>query len=547
MPLALKNLHVVDESGPYVLERDVDVPLKRSTPQTKDDPLLVRANVYRPKKEGKFPVLCTYGPYGKDIPYEQFHSHSFADVNPHQKSKHSAWETPDPAFWTSNDYVVVRADERGSGNSPGKLDSMSSATCDGFVDVVEWAAVQPWSNGKVGLLEYWYDRQVGSNQYGLGGRTERNWGTDSLEGVLSAEELAENRADQTIDTAKYKFRDEEYYKSRDYDLADIEVPVLSVANWGAIHLHLRGNIFGYLGIGSKLKYLRFITGRHDLPFYYDEEVAVQKSFLDAFLKGVDPEGWSTPGKLPPVSLCIRRDNPGFNNPKAERDAFPRRPEMEWPLARTVYTDFHFCKSMGLERSSTSEVGEGLVTYTAPKGGVTFVSAPFEEETEMTGHPIVRLSVSAEADGDKVPSEIDVFATLRHIDANGKEVFYTGAVGDPVPLARGWLRVSLRATTKHPTEMSKIIPERDYLSTDVEPVKAGEVYTVDIEIWPTNSVFLPGDKVAIEISSGDSEGVSVFEHNHPDDRDPEKLGGLNAIHIGGEFQNFLRLPIIPAKE
>jgi len=62
MPLALKNLHVVDESGPYVLERDVDVPLKRSTPQTKDDPLLVRANVYRPQKEGKFPVLCTYGP-----------------------------------------------------------------------------------------------------------------------------------------------------------------------------------------------------------------------------------------------------------------------------------------------------------------------------------------------------------------------------------------------------------------------------------------------------------------------------------------------------
>lgn len=292
--------------------------------------------------------------------------------------------------------------------------SSSASTTRQFLDMLLYLTTNAW------LAEYWYDRQVGSNQYGLGGRTERNWGTDSLEGVLSAEELAENRADQTIDTAKYKFRDEEYYKSRDYDLADIEVPVLSVANWGAIHLHLRGNIFGYLGIGSKLKYLRFITGRHDLPFYYDEEVAVQKSFLDAFLKGVDPEGWSTPGKLPPVSLCIRRDNPGFNNPKAERDAFPRRPEMEWPLARTVYTDFHFCKSMGLERSSTSGVGEGLVTYTAPKGGVTFVSAPFEEETEMTGHPIVRLSVSAEADGDKVPSEIDVFATLRHIDANGKE-------------------------------------------------------------------------------------------------------------------------------
>ena len=46
----------------------------------------------------------------------------------------------------------MRADERGTGNSPGRLDSMSEATADGFFDVVEWAAEQPWSSGKVGLL-----------------------------------------------------------------------------------------------------------------------------------------------------------------------------------------------------------------------------------------------------------------------------------------------------------------------------------------------------------------------------------------------------------
>jgi len=48
--------------------------------------------------------------------------------------------------------VLVRADERGCGQSPGKLDSMSRSTSDGFFDVVEWAAEQPWSSGKVGLL-----------------------------------------------------------------------------------------------------------------------------------------------------------------------------------------------------------------------------------------------------------------------------------------------------------------------------------------------------------------------------------------------------------
>lgn len=95
--------------------------------------------------------------------------------------------------------------------------------------------------------------------------------------------------------------------------------------------------------GSKFKYLRCITGRHDLPFYYEEEVHVQRSFLDAFLKGEDREGWSIPGRLPPVDICLRRGNPGFNDAAAERAAFPRRKELAWPIARTLYTKFFLDK------------------------------------------------------------------------------------------------------------------------------------------------------------------------------------------------------------
>ena len=153
MPLALRDLHVVDDkSFDYIFERDVDIPLATAEPVLPDDPCLVRANVYRPRATGKFPVRVTYGPYGKDIPYRQFHAASFSEVIRKHKSTHSAWEVPDPLFWTSNGYVVVRADERGTGNSPGFLDSMSAATYDGFFDVVEWCADQPWSSGKVGLL-----------------------------------------------------------------------------------------------------------------------------------------------------------------------------------------------------------------------------------------------------------------------------------------------------------------------------------------------------------------------------------------------------------
>ena len=81
-----------------------------------------------------------------------FFAKSFSEVNPEHKSKYSAWETPDPVFWTSKGYVVVRADERGLGQSPGLVDTMSRGTSECFFDVVEWAADQEWSSGKVGLL-----------------------------------------------------------------------------------------------------------------------------------------------------------------------------------------------------------------------------------------------------------------------------------------------------------------------------------------------------------------------------------------------------------
>ena len=67
MPNQTRDISFVDkESFPYVFEQNVDVPIK--TFETG----LVRVNVYRPKTDVKVPVLVTYGPYGKDIPYAEY-------------------------------------------------------------------------------------------------------------------------------------------------------------------------------------------------------------------------------------------------------------------------------------------------------------------------------------------------------------------------------------------------------------------------------------------------------------------------------------------
>jgi predicted acyl esterase len=65
MPNEIQDLHTVDaDSFPYIFEQNATVKL-----QTSDG--LVRVNVFRPKTDEKVPVLCTYGPYGKDIPYKE--------------------------------------------------------------------------------------------------------------------------------------------------------------------------------------------------------------------------------------------------------------------------------------------------------------------------------------------------------------------------------------------------------------------------------------------------------------------------------------------
>jgi hypothetical protein len=55
-----------DENG-LIFEKNVSIPRKGTYP--------IRCNVYRPIAEKeKYPVLVTYGPYGKDIPYEKYAS-----------------------------------------------------------------------------------------------------------------------------------------------------------------------------------------------------------------------------------------------------------------------------------------------------------------------------------------------------------------------------------------------------------------------------------------------------------------------------------------
>jgi uncharacterized protein len=143
---------VVLKSGTtMIFQRDVAITLR--------DGHLVYANVYRPREGGRYPVILAQTIYGKDPNFRDGYKARFEELKqevPELCERSSCnlikWEVTDPERWLPEKYAVMIVDVRGSGKSPGLLDSLGPRETSDFYDVIEWAGTQSWSNGKVGLL-----------------------------------------------------------------------------------------------------------------------------------------------------------------------------------------------------------------------------------------------------------------------------------------------------------------------------------------------------------------------------------------------------------
>ena len=565
---------------------DWDVPI------TMDDGLVLRADIFRPIAEGRYPVLMTYGPYGKGLAFQEGYKTAWdimARENPDalagSTNQYQNWEVVDPEKWVPDGYVCIRVDSRGAGRSPGYLAHNNARETRDFHLCIEWAAVQPWCNGKVGLngISYyasnqwrvaasqpphlaaicawegwndayreshrhggiactfrknWQEMQVKTVQHGVGERGRKHPVTGELAcgpETLSEAELANNREDMWRAVLERE-TDTEWYRERSADLSRVTVPVLSAANWGGQGLHPRGNFEGYAGAASKQKWLEVHGGSHWAPFYTDYGVGLQKRFFDHFLKGVD-NGWD---RQPAVLLQVR--HPG--------ETFVERAEREWPLARTRWTRFHLDPD-GMRLSDKPPVSDATHTYEAMGEGATFSTGALEQATEITGPIALKLFVSSST------VDADIFAVLRVFDPAGKEVVFQGALDPHTPIAQGWLRASHREL-----DTSRSLPCRPYHThREKQLLVPGEVYELDVEIWPTCIVVPRGYSIALSIRGKDYEydgdaavlsnmknpmkGCGPFVHDDETDRPPAIFGGKVTLHTGPKHQAAVLLPVIPA--
>lgn len=66
-----------------------------------------------------------------------------------------------------------------------------------------------------------------------------------------------------------------------------------------------------------------------------------------------------------------------------------------------------------------------------------------------------------------------------------------------------------------------------------------VYEVDIEVWLTSVIVLPGNRLLIEVSSGDTYGSGLFLHQDSLDREARRFAGLNHSHFGNGVHNYVQ--------
>ena len=511
-----------------------EVTVERGVAAKMRDGVTLRADIYRPKADGKFPVLLVRTPYDKT-----------GEMNFGLRA-------------AARGYVVIAQDVRGRLTSEGEWYTFKNESQDGY-DTVEWAAALPYSNGKVGMFGGSY---VGATQYlaaiakpphlaGIcptvtasnyhdgwtyqGGAFEQwfneSWssglaldtmrrrsekGMNPLEGskVLPLVSYPLLEAPSAAGIAPY-FTDwlahpnyDNYWKqiSIEDHYNDIQVPVYGIGAW--YDIFLGGTLRNYIRLkkeagteaARKGQRLQVTVGGHAgggrkigaVDFGEKLEADGDAKMLDWYdwlLKG-EANGFD---KEKPVRIFVMGKNEW-------------RDEDDWPLARAKNTHYYLHSSGGanglngngaLNTAAPAEekadqyvydpsdaaptIGGPLCCQALPTGNGPQDQRPAEQRADVLAYTTAAFAKDTEVTG---PVSLDLYVSSSAVDTD-----FTGKLVDVWPngfaqnLTEGILRLRYRNSQEKP-----------------ELANPGETYHVTVDLWATSNVFLAGHKLRLEVSS-----------------------------------------------
>lgn len=528
------NPHTYVAAPGIICEQDVAVEMR--------DGIKLYCDIFRPETSGEdeqVPAILAWSNYGKRP--NEFRTGKDVGYTPGVPvgavSEMAKFEAADPAYWCPNGYAVINVDIRGIGYSEGYNDQFGIQDGQDGYDFIEWTAKQPWCNGKVAMAG---SSALAISQWHIAAQQPPHLACIApWEGMsdMYRESLYEGGIPSirftrfaTIDAAGFNGIDDQaemalryplmnvYWRNKIPDFSKIQVPAYVTAGWN--HFHLRGSVMAWRLMGSKDKWLRAHREFEWPDFYTPENMAELKLFFDRYCKGIR-NGWEL---TPRVRIDVQD--------AYDELAASKRPENEFPLARTQYRKLH------LDARDTTAADEPIdaeasYSYDGNTGQAEF-DYVFAEDTEITGYMKLRLWVEAKGHDD-----MDLFVTIKKISADGVELPVT-VFGDSAPHPGAWgkMRVSHR----------ELDPE---LSTDFQPIQAherelklnpGEIVPIDVEINPTSRLWHAGEKLRVQVAGRYIRAEHWIEPLmwETDNK------GEHVIHTGGKHDSFLQIPVIGPK-
>jgi len=550
-----------------------------NVPMKTRDSVILRAEIYRPNKEGKFPVIVERTPYDKRA------------------------ETGFGPKVAAQGYIFVVQDVRGRWASDGDWYPMIHESNDGY-DCIEWAATLPYSNGKVGM---WGGSYVGATQmlaaiaapphlvcimpyvtasnyhahwvYQGGAFTQllnQAWSTalsiNTLERRVGKDAIPSHwdmkrplidypmlDVGSSAGLADYYYEWLEHPNYDDYwkgcsieeHFKQIQVPALNIGAWYDIFQD--GSLRNYIGIKSqggsevarKGQRLVMIVGGHagagpkvgEVDFGNNSVLDIWELGLrwyDYWLKGID----NGLGGEKPVRIFVMGKNIW-------------RDEDDWPVSRAKPARY-FLHSDGKANSLN---GDGTLSAKVPlaenpdsyvydptdpvptTGGPTlgdfhFPPGPFDQRSvESRGDVLVYSTPAFKEDVEVTgPITLEIYASSSAFDTD-----FTGKLIDVSPdgyaknLTEGILRARYRNSTEKATLMNP-----------------GEIYKLTIDLWSTSNVFLAGHKLRVEISSSN---FPRFDRNLNTGADigsssTQIQKAKNVVYHDREHASALVLPVMP---
>jgi uncharacterized protein len=528
------------------------------------------ADIYRPKMDGKFPVIVMRTPYAKGNT-----EHSYPLI---------------ATIFSCQGYVVIIQDVRGKYGSEGIFIPFLNEEQDGQ-DTVNWASEQEWSNGKVALMGFsylgtcawlttlngpkslkavvpmfccqnaytgWIDGGVPYlkdilmwllRHHGRKGREVPHSEVDDI--ILQLPVLQfDKRIKDGIDTFKswmYHLHEDEYWQiySVNHRRHEIDVPALFVAGWFDRFVNNTVNDYYKTANTSpdlKTKESRLVIGpwghkpTTEFPdFNFGTDARFRHQFrtmlkwYDHWLKGAKAEfdhrkpieyfmmgknEWRQTESWPPPGVCEEKwylSNQGVANTFSGSGTLTTSKPDEQVTDTYVYDPEFPAPSIGnkmLYGNQTDGPRDQSVLYKR-QDILYYHTEPFEEDFEVAGPISVVLYLSSSA------VDTDFAAKICDLHPNGKSYF----------LANGFQRMRFLDSVKA-----------------THGIEADKVYRLELMIGQTAHTFLKGHCIQLQVSSSDFPNHERnLNTGGSNEGDSEEVTATQTVYLGGIYDSHVILP------